>query len=82
MPPQEIEMKQKGDKIKVSLHYDIVKYVGPSYTTTIKAFNGVAPAPTIRVKPGYELEVKFYNDLEFETGTDGHNSFRLPNTTK
>lgn len=82
-PPQEIEVRGTPGNLKISLHYDVIKYVGPSFTTTLKAYNGVTPTPTIRVKPGDVLELDFHNDLEEPLGIDpGHNTFWLPNTTK
>ena len=66
--------------VKVALHYDVVKYIGPSYTTLLKLFNG-GMGPTIRVKPGDSLIVELYNDLEGPLGHYGHNQYQLPNTT-
>ncbi|KAL7554728.1 hypothetical protein ACHAWF_018263 [Thalassiosira exigua] len=66
--------------VKAIVHYDVVKYVGPSYTTLVKLFNG-GMGPTIRAKPGDTLIIELHNDLEGPLGHEGHNQYQLPNTT-
>ena len=62
------------------MRYDVVKYIGPSYTTLLKLYNG-GVGPTIRVKPGDTLIIERHNDLEGPLGHYGHNQYMLPNTT-
>ena len=82
--PEQITAEDDGrpgpKTVKVALHYDVVKYIGPSYTTLLKLFNGNM-GPTIRIKPGDSLIVELYNHLEGPLGHYGHNQYQLPNTT-
>lgn len=84
LPPKQIvatEDNSLGPKtVKVVMRYDVVKYIGPSYTTLLKLYNG-GVGPTIRVKPGDTLILELHNDLEGPLGHYGHNQYMLPNTT-
>ena len=83
LPPKQIVATEdnSGPKtVKVVMRYDVVKYIGPSYTTLLKLYNG-GVGPTIRVKPGDTLILELHNDLEGPLGHYGHNQYMLPNTT-
>lgn len=67
---------------RVQMHYNLVNYIGPSYTTIIRAYDGIAPGRTIHVTPGGRLELELVNCLDFPLGSEVHNRFSAPNTTK
>lgn len=57
-------------------------YLGPAYNTEIVTYNGMAPPPILRVKPGDKLSITLRNNMGgVDLGTDEYNQFRLPNTT-
>jgi hypothetical protein len=37
-----------GGEVTAELHLDVADYIGPSYTTKIKVYNGLPVGPTIR----------------------------------
>ena len=70
---------------KVKLFYDVVDYVGASFTTIVRTFNGGLPGPTLHVVPGGSLELELINCLHSPVGFDGpdeHNRYHHPNATK
>lgn len=67
---------------KVQIHYNLVNYIGPSFNTIIRAYDGIAPGRTIHITPGGRLELELVNCLDFPLGFEGHNRFSFPNTTK
>lgn len=65
LPPDRITMTKDGRReIKYTLYYRVAKYIGPAFTTFLKLFNGVGPAPTIRILPGDNLIIDLVNELE------------------
>lgn len=76
------QIRSKWGKAKVTLNYDVVKYIGPSYDAILNLYNGNGPGPTIRLKPGDDMHIELINNLEGGLGHMGHNDFQLPNTTK
>ena len=70
---------------RVQLVYNLARYDGPSYSTILRVYNGVAPGPTIHVEQGGRLELELVNCLDFPVGFDGeeaHNRYAHPNSTK
>ena len=70
---------------KVKLFYDLVDYVGASFTTVVRTFNGGLPGPTLHVEPGGSLELELINCLHLPVGFNGpdaHNRYHHPNATK
>ena len=66
--------------VRATLHYDVVKYIGPSFTTYLKLYNG-GLGPTIRVKPGDSLILELFKDLQGPPGNEVPNQFSHPNST-
>jgi len=65
LQPDSITMTKDGRReIKYTLYYRVAKYIGPAFTTFLKLFNGVGPAPTIRILPGDNLIIDLVNELE------------------
>ena len=79
--PEQVRSNKKG-KAKVTLTYDVAKYIGPTYDAYLNLYNGNGPGPTVRVKPGDDMHVELINNLEGPLGHVGHNDFQRPNTTK
>ena len=70
---------------RVKLFYDLVDYVGASFTTIVRTFNGGLPGPTLHVEPGGSLELELINCLHLPLGFNGHdahNRYHHPNSTK
>ena len=83
LPPQ---VHPGGDGVtKIQLVYNLVDYEGPSYNTILRAYNGIAPGPTLHVEPGGVLEIELINCLTLPLGFNGeeaHNRYHIPNSTK
>ena len=83
LPPDSITIHEDGRReIKYTLFYRVAKYIGPAFTTFLKLFNGVGPAPTIRIQPGDNVIIRLVNELENITGNTVPNQYKDPNTTK
>jgi len=75
------QISSPGKAVKATLRFGIVEYVGPAYTTKVRAYNGVLPGPTIRVKPGDKLHLMLVNDLTEPVGYLKNNEYQHPNQT-
>jgi len=74
----------KDGVTRAKLFYDLVDYVGASFTTVVRAFNGGLPGPTLHVEPGGSLELELINCLQLPLGFHGkgsHNRYHHPNST-
>ena len=63
--PPKIRPNEDGTT-RVQLGLNLANYKGPAYNTIMRAYNGIAPGPTIHVQPGGTLEVELINCLHHE----------------
>ena len=54
-----------------TLDLGVVDYVGPVHSLSTRAFGGRIPGPTLRVRAGDTLRVRFRNRLRFSRNADG-----------
>lgn len=75
--------------VRAVFYYDVINYIGPVFNTILRLYNGNAPGPTVRVKPGQTMEFTLVNCLHLPAGYGGsaedkygaHNRFKTPNIT-
>ena len=58
-------------QLNVTLDLGMVDYVGPIHSLRTRALGGRIPGPTLRIRAGDTLRVRFRNRLRFQRSADG-----------